>query len=362
MPITKHYIQFDNGAFNLKTGKLERRTREMYISQTLDYKYVDVPLFPEIDVILKQILPEEKYRVAALRWRGLCLTGETKEQKFVLNVGEAASNGKSTQSMIFEKCFPLYTKKIGNDTFDKGAKTMFNKAMASMANKPIRLVYMEEWGEEAQDTNLIKQTIGSSTLTVKPLYQEEIEMSIQFKLEAGSNYNPNTKSDNGLNRRGAKFEYESRFVDADEVDESKHMYLKNSELLSLFDDDDYKLSYFNLVAPYAKLYYEEGLVLPAECKTMFQEACEEGDEWVDFLDDFVEGDDDIHKDDILEYARDYFKNNNITAKECKREFKKRGFKYESQKQKYFDKLSWDGKKTGETERKKGFYMNIKRIT
>ena len=82
------------------------------------------------------------------------------------------------------------TKEI---VIDKNKGTMFNKAMASMANKPIRLVYMEEWGEEAQDTNLIKQTIGSSTLTVKPLYQEEIEMSIQFKLEAGSNYNPNTK-------------------------------------------------------------------------------------------------------------------------------------------------------------------------
>ena len=34
---TRHLFQFKNGAFNLKTGKLESRTRQMYITEYLDY-------------------------------------------------------------------------------------------------------------------------------------------------------------------------------------------------------------------------------------------------------------------------------------------------------------------------------------
>ena len=85
----------------------EGRTREMYISETLDYSYKKVGLFDEIDLILKQILPEEKYRDACLRWRGLCLTGVTKEQKFVLNVPEcvvmssSAAVFSSASSILF---------------------------------------------------------------------------------------------------------------------------------------------------------------------------------------------------------------------------------------------------------------------
>jgi len=362
MPITKHYFQFKNGAFNLKTGILEKRTKEMYITETLDYNWLKSTCDDRIMKILCQILPDEKFREAALRWRGYCLTGDTKEQKFVLNVGETACNGKSTQSMIFEKCFPLYCKKIGNDTFNKGGQK-FDKAVSKLANKPVRLVYMEEWGEEAQDTNKIKETIGSSTITCQPIWQEEIEMEIQFKLEAGSNYNPNTKNDNGLLRRGRKFEYNSRFVDTEDVDEDNHMYLKDENLLDIFDDDKVKSIYFNMVAPYAKLYYNEGLILPEECKTMFQEACEEGDVWVDFLDEFeISMGNDIHKDDMVNIVKEYFNLPTITAVECKREFKKRGFKYDSQKQKYFDTLDWKNEKNGKKERKKGYFVNIKRTS
>ena len=74
--------------------------------------------------------------------------------------------------------------------------------MAGLAGRPIRLIGMEEWGGDQQDTDKIKRTIDSSFITVKPLYQEEITIPIQFKIEANSNNNTVTESmDNGLNRR-----------------------------------------------------------------------------------------------------------------------------------------------------------------
>ena len=58
---TRHLFQFKNGAFNLKTGKLEPRTKEMYITMCLDYDYSPIRDEKRIQVIeaqLKQCLPD----------------------------------------------------------------------------------------------------------------------------------------------------------------------------------------------------------------------------------------------------------------------------------------------------------------
>ena len=76
------------------------------------------------------------------------------------------------------------------------------------------MVYMEEWGKKEQDINLIKATVNSYTLTVKPLYYEEQIIAIQFKLEGLSNNDPNTPGfDNGLNRRTRMMYFNSKFGD-----------------------------------------------------------------------------------------------------------------------------------------------------
>ena len=106
---TTHLVQFLNGAFNLKTGKLVPRTREMYISLCLNYNYetkVKLVNSWKIKRILKKILPDSNLREAQLKWRGLCLTGETREQVFMLNLGTLASNGKSTLTKMFAEAFP----------------------------------------------------------------------------------------------------------------------------------------------------------------------------------------------------------------------------------------------------------------
>ena len=303
--INNKYFHFKNGAFNLKTGLLEERTREMYVTDTLDYDYTDkVNEFIKDSLfnIISQVLPEEKFREGFFKWRGYCLTGETEAQTFVLNVGETASNGKSTMSKMFKIAFPMYCKKIQNNTFDKGKGREYDKTMASMADKPIRLCYMEEWGGEEQDVNMIKNTIESNTINCQPLYQEAMEMTVTFKLEAGSNTNPDCKADGGILRRGRKFEYKSKFINKEDGDENhkEHIYYKKKGLLNNLEDDDaYKQQLFLIFAKYSKDYYENGLVLPDECKTLFAEACDEGDEWIDFFENnFEEGgeNDTIHKD------------------------------------------------------------------
>jgi phage/plasmid-associated DNA primase len=71
-----HYFHFKNGAFNLKTGQLEPRTRDMYVTEYLPYDYHAAP--PEkvqrLRTIIEQIHRVEKVREGFLAWRGYCNT------------------------------------------------------------------------------------------------------------------------------------------------------------------------------------------------------------------------------------------------------------------------------------------------
>jgi hypothetical protein len=89
----------------------------------------------------------------------------------------------------------------------------YNKTFSALRYKPYRLLFMEEWGGQAVDVNTLKDVVDGETLAVQPLYSEEVNMPVNFKLEASSNHKPNVNGmDKGLNRRGRVFHYESQFV------------------------------------------------------------------------------------------------------------------------------------------------------
>ena len=94
-PKTRHYFQFKNKAYNLQTGDLEDRTRDMYITASgiLSYDYpegeTDADYEKEmtrLNEIMAQVQSDPKFLEAFKCWRGYCLTGEIKEQAFVLNI------------------------------------------------------------------------------------------------------------------------------------------------------------------------------------------------------------------------------------------------------------------------------------
>ena len=312
------YFQFKNGAFNLKTGKLEKRTREMYISETLDYDYYDVcdeELKQEILTIHKQILPEEEFLEGFLRWRGYCLTGQTCEQKFVINVGQTAANGKSTLAKMYAKAFPIYAVKMLSKAFDEGKDTDYNKNFSSFVHKSYRLGYMEEFGRKQLDPEVLKATVEGDSISVRPLYSEMIQLQIQAKIEASSNFDPNLgRVDKGLNRRGRIFKFSSKFID-NEKDfkkcrmKNKFMITPRHKNMEYLHDDMGKLTLFHIYKEYAKKYYDEGLILPKKCKDAFEQAamdCDVIGDWV--RTNFFFSDNEkhrLHKKEIKEMINKY---------------------------------------------------------
>lgn len=329
---TKHLFQFKNGAYDLKEGKLIARTKHMYITSHLDYDYseeVDESAIKKLEAMLKQSLPDDTQRDGFMKFHGYCLTGETREQMFLLNIGYGAENGKSTWLVHFRNAFPIYCKQIGANAFDTNNDSAFNKVFSSLADQPIRIAYMEEWGGREQDMEKVKETVDLDVINVKPLYQAEIDMQIQFKLIACANNDPNTAGlDNGYLRRGRQLNYESKFVDEeDEVDVERHRYLKDRKVMEFCKDENHALALFHMFKGYAKKYYKEGVNLPACMKATFTETSASNDKYHDFFEDFIRP---KHDGLVAKIDLQCHWNDEDEFKKLRKAFQKRGYKYDSQ--------------------------------
>lgn len=350
MPKCQKYFQFNNGAYNLATGVLEERTRDMYVTKEgiLNYDYpdecdavVDFEYSKELDKIdnmMKKIHPDPKMLEAFKIWRGYNLTGAINKQIFFIFLGETAGNGKSVTGEIMRDAFPCYVKEIGNDAVDDTAKN--DKSLSSLVNKPYRLLYIEE----ASTFGLkIKRIVGQKVTPVKPLFMEELELIINFKLEMYSNGKIDAKTDEGVLRRGRQFDFQSKFqLDPDEVDEDNHVYLADPDIVSSFSQTRMKIALFRYFAPYAKKYYNGDFNLPDECKTSFKNTNQEDDEWAKFMDANFEftgdNDDCITKNRVFQLIYIALGDGSVEGTEkkykkmsvVKNEFKRRGVKYNSQ--------------------------------
>ena len=88
-------FQFQNGAFNFVTNTLDKRTREMHISECLPYDYrpIDTALQEKIDFLeieFSRILQGEALEAHKL-WRASCMLGLPVEN-FMLNFGPSGGN------------------------------------------------------------------------------------------------------------------------------------------------------------------------------------------------------------------------------------------------------------------------------
>ena len=98
----------------------------------------------------------------------------------------------------------------------------------------------------------------------------------------------------------------------------------------------YKLAMFHILAEYSKKYYKEGLNLPKSCQLNFQQAMEDNDPYTEFFDDYITKNEKalLSKTEAIEAIEMWKKFKNVPEwGEIKKEFKRRGYAYDSQKQK-----------------------------
>lgn len=221
----RHVINFKNGLYDLKIGKFRNRNKEDYISKCLDYDYsdqVNIDIKNKIRQTLSQISNDDDELLEFnLNWLGYCLTGETKEQKFLTVIGYTAQNGKSTMAKMFMNSLPIYSEKIDKRTFNlnyQKAHKQFSKL-----KQPIRFVYIEELDRSQLDVDRLKDFVdGDKIGGNEVLYGTTEDINLHCKIYCTSNKDPIFESDEGFRRRGLLEILTNKFLEKTDYDKVKN--------------------------------------------------------------------------------------------------------------------------------------------
>lgn len=276
--VQDHYnINFKNGVYDMKEKIFRQRCYFDYITTWLDYDYIEPENIPKeatgfVDEFFKKLQPEKEQRDFQLAWLSYCLTGSVDKQLFKMNIG-VASNGKSAEMSIHQKCFPIYIKKLNAETFDKNY-TKRHKHIADLLNKPIRIAYIEELSQKKLDVDFLKDFVDAKQINCEIMFGTDETKAIQAKLQTNSNHTFNAKTDDGLKRRGLIQKYNSLFQKKEDWDGDveNHHYLRVDGIDKPFENVEYKNAYFHLL-----LQYTDKLTIPKSCVENFQEVCDDND-------------------------------------------------------------------------------------
>jgi len=326
-------FQFRNGCYDFKTGTFRERTRQDLISICLDYDYtpdIDEDIVQRIEGVLRRIQPDTTQYVFMMSFLGYGLTGETKLQKFITNVGHSASNGKSLIQSTLCKVFPIYCYKVDGDIYTINSKYR-QKELSYIINHPVRLLFTGELTSKRLDTEFIKDFVDGGVVKIKPLYAEGIDVKIQCKILQNSNHDMNVDcADAGFRRRCLVQYYESKFVDDGDdmvVDESKNIYKKDEDIINWFDDYPYKIALFHILKEYATKYYTSGLTIPKCIRNNGREMIDENDDIANIMEGCLDITNDVNDLVPKQYIIDLAEGNTKLLRSIKKWLKSKGVKY-----------------------------------
>ena len=248
-------LHFRNGVLNLVTEEFRQRDKYDYMTMNMSWDYetddkkISASITEDIKSMLKKMDTDPIICDFIKSWLFYCLTGSTELQKFLIQLGEDASNGKSTLFSIMNKCFEFYTYKLDSKVFDIGY-TSAHKQFVTLITKPVRFAYIEELGSKQIDGQLVKDTTDGE-INVNVMYKNSAVVKSQAKINVASNGIPNIKMDNGVKRRMKIKECKSQFLDGlDEDDYENRKFMKDERILIKFECDEYKNAFLKVLLPY----------------------------------------------------------------------------------------------------------------
>jgi phage/plasmid-associated DNA primase len=327
-------LHFRNGVYELDNKRFRKRTQSDYITQFLDWDYnenVDSTILNELREFYGKIQPDKSQYKFMLQWLGYGLTGSVKHQKFKMNIGYSASNGKSTEFKIHDKVFPIYTMKLDNKTFQHGYSKR-HKQIIHLVQRPVRFAYCEELENKKLDSDFLKEIVDGANINCEVMYGTSTTKTIQAKISTCSNKDFNLEGDQGVMRRGLVQNYTSQFKEEYKEDNFQtHKYSKIKDYEKRFSDDKYKNAYLQLLIEN----YDIDFNVPKSNEEQFKQILEEYDEVGSVLSGIFEltGEDSdrISKNEMLALVNEKLSGKKLEWRELLSEMKKKGVQYSRQK-------------------------------
>ena len=227
-----HIFAFKNIGFDLNTRKEYKVQKEDYITQNTNNEYIEPSQddVNTIDKLFTQIFPDTEVRKCYLSVLFISMTGEHPENLFLAN-----GCGRNGKGLINELMFELmgdYAYKLSIDVLTKEMKrTGANPELANVHKKRLTLA------NEPEDNvkllmGIIKELTGGNETTARALYSNRTKTLLHLLLLVECNKKPLIagRIDTSVLERIVDIPFEACFVsNQEDVDESKYIYLKNTE-------------------------------------------------------------------------------------------------------------------------------------
>ena len=351
---TEFKFVFENGVYDLKNKTFRKDIlKEEYISKTLPYDYN-----PEInkenrDWILKELLKicnmNQKHLEYYLSIIAFCLSGVPHmEQEIYCLIGQGASNGKTIALEALMQIFSIYITKGDTKIFESDF-TKKHKFALDFVDKTNRIIICNEFDDKKEvDSKYFKEIADGETTAIEIMHGTKITSKINAKPFIIGNYTLKfDKQDKGIERRYKHLQFNTKFLDKDDLDEEDY------ENLQFWKDKtfkqkliDKKNEFIDIIIEYANKYYINGKLpqIPQEFKEEQNEVLNANNDFMNWFDDLDKnmGDDewcsakqlfDLYNSHASDYNLEKLgKNRNLLDK------MKQNNKYKYQRQKMVNKM------------------------
>ena len=254
----KNLIAFTNGVWELREKRFRAATYDDWLSLSVGYAWSDAVQEAQIrDGVVRyfeQLHPWEEQRTYVLKMLARQLYGDTGCELFHVHSGYmgSASNGKTKFFEVLELVLGDYVREFPVE--------MLVVKQRGEAHRPVpefkwwrgrRILYCSEPNvDERINSGVMKALTGGEAIQYRMLFSNDLQQFRPiYKMHIMCNDAPQLDgADEGVRRRIRKLEYVSRFVDAEAVDESAHMYLKDLGFVDRFRDEiAYRLEFLKYV-------------------------------------------------------------------------------------------------------------------
>lgn len=273
-----HLLPLKTMNLNLKTMKMEERTKQQHFTKCLDMLDINESFqihdaYKKVDNFFNDICSNHKPKKDYLqKILGYFLTGSVPLGRCFFIFFGAGKNGKSAMIEIIQEILgSFYCKSVESSVIVKRGKKNSGQASPELESLDYgcRLSLLSETDEnDSLNETLIKQITGYDSISYRPLYGKQIQMTTETKLLMLTNNKPYFSLSTSMVDRLRFIDFKSRFLSHTEL-QNEHAYTEDGtlkpfyykadpELIKELKTDGLKEYVLLWMAIGAKKFYEDG--------------------------------------------------------------------------------------------------------
>ena len=207
-------IPFTNGVYDIEKSEFRNYMAEDLFSHTVGYEYDPTVVNPEVEHMLSSILPEANIKNFFVNSVAKALDGSIPNTRFIMMVGETASNGKTCLMNLMSKTFGMLSETMNPTSLTRkeADPSTASPHLAKLQN--VRLVCLSEPEKGELNTASLKRLFGGEVINARFLHHNEITFKLLAKAFIACNAPPKIDpTDQGAWRRIVCVPFNSRFVE-----------------------------------------------------------------------------------------------------------------------------------------------------